>query len=92
MSVLPGILGRFTRSASDTSERARLFPTLRGGALVKGTELVVCWESKQRSGCLSGWEGAGDSILSPDAELCCLGDQIHGVICPWIPVFCKLVL
>lgn len=68
----------------------RLLPTLRGEPLAKENELVVYRESKQRSGCLSGWEGAGDSILCHDAELDCLWEQTHAIICPWIPAFANL--
>lgn len=57
--VSPGILGRFTMSTSDMNEMASHAQS-RGS--VKETELVVYWESKQRSGWLAGWEVAGESI------------------------------
>lgn len=59
VSVSPGILGRFTMSTSDMNEMAS---HAQSKGSVKETELVVYQESKQRSGCLAGWEVAGESI------------------------------
>jgi hypothetical protein len=72
VSVSPGILGRFMMRAS------KCFPRSEQGP-VKETELVVYQESKQRSGCLAGWEVAGESIWFQDAGLCCLWGQISAL-------------